>query len=352
MFNSFKKKMQGFLKRSSRSIEEEIKREEKKAIKDKGPGAKRKIRVKKQRRKNAAGEKHQTPEIIQGAGTGFTGKKIGRKKLDEILWDLEVLLYESDVATDVVDHISGEVRKTLMGVKIRRDLSLEKVIERALKNAVEDVLKVESFDLDEVVRNSDKPVVIMFVGINGTGKTTTIAKIAHRLLGQGYSCIMAACDTFRAGAIEQLEKHANNLNIRLVKQAKNTDPSAIAYDAIEHARAKNKDVVLVDTAGRMHSNVNLMNQMKKIKNVAEPDSIIFVGDALGGNDVIEQALRFNEVVGIDATVLAKIDTDAKGGAALSIAYSAKKPIAFLGVGQEYEDLQKYNHHWMLQRLFA
>jgi len=191
----------------------------------------------------------------------------------------------------------------------------------------------------------------MFVGVNGTGKTTAIARIVHRLKGMKKSSVIAASDTFRAGAIEQLEKHATRLGVKLIKHQAGSDPAAIAYDAIEHAKARKKDVVLIDTAGRMQTNVNLMDEMKKIKRVAKPDMIIFVGDSLAGNDAIEQAIKFNDAVQIDAAILTKIDADAKGGAALSIAHAVGKPILFVGIGQEYDDLVPFNPEWMVQRLF-
>ena len=192
----------------------------------------------------------------------------------------------------------------------------------------------------------------MFVGVNGSGKTLAIAKIAYMLKKQGKSCVMAAGDTFRAGAIEQLEIHANNLDVKIIKHGPGADPAAVAYDAIEHAKAKHKDVVLLDTAGRMQTNINLMDEMAKIKRVAKPDMIIFVGDALAGNDAVEQAKRFNEIVGIDGVILTKVDTDAKGGSALSVAYTIGKPLFFIGIGQKYEDQIPFNPQWMLDKIFS
>ena len=360
MFNSLKKKLKGFLTKASEKISEEEKVGGKvpKKKDDKGrPAAlRRKMRVKKKtgakREEDSRWSRVEKTEILTGVDGGFIGKKINRKKLDEVLWELELALYESDVATAVVEEIKNSLRKEIMGIKVRRELSLEKVILRALKNAITNVLAIEPFDFDKVIKEGKKPYVLMFVGVNGTGKTTSIAKIVYRLKKSGYSCVMAACDTFRAGAIEQLEKHANRLGVKLVKQSAGSDPAAIAYDAIEHATARKKDIVMIDTAGRMHSNVNLMSEMEKLKRVANPDAIIFVGDALAGNDAVEQAINFERSVGIDASILSKIDADAKGGAALSIAHAVGKPIVFVGVGQEYVDLQEFNPHWMLKRLFA
>ncbi len=358
MFNSLKKKLKGFLTKASKDLDEEDKidgptvRKKRKAD---SASSKRKMRVKKRGAKEkedpSKWSRMEKTEILSGIEGGFGGKKINRKKLDDVIWELEIALYESDVATSVVEEIKNKLKSEIQGIRIRRGLSLEKVITRALKNAISNVLAIEPYDFDKVVAKSERPIILMFVGVNGTGKTTSIAKIVHRLHLNNYSCVVAACDTFRAGAIQQLEKHAKKLNVKLVKQEAGADPAAIAYDAVEHARARKKDVVLIDTAGRMHSNANLMSEMEKLKRVAKPDVIIFVGDALAGNDAVEQAMKFEECVGIDAAILSKIDADAKGGAALSIAHAVGKPIMFVGVGQEYNDLQEFNPHWMLKRLF-
>ncbi|MCX6653383.1 MAG: signal recognition particle-docking protein FtsY [Methanomassiliicoccales archaeon] len=283
---------------------------------------------------------------------GDSGKKIDVATMDEVLWSLELGLMEADVALPVVEEIKREVRADLEGKRVDRRFSVEDAVRLALKNAVENVLKTNTFDFDQFVVKHDRPVVIMFVGINGTGKTTVIAKIAHRLQKMNLTTVLAASDTFRAGAIEQLSIHGDRLATKVIKHTAGGDPAAVAYDAVEHARARKRDVVLVDTAGRMQTNVNLMDEMKKIKRVAKPHLIVFVGDALAGNDAIEQALAFDKEVGIDAVVLTKIDADAKGGAALSIAYTIKKPIAFLSTGQEYEEIIKFDSHWMVDRLFA
>ncbi|MCD6481187.1 MAG: signal recognition particle-docking protein FtsY [Thermoplasmata archaeon] len=274
---------------------------------------------------------------------------IGEKKLDELLWQLEMALLESDVALEVVEEIKREVKKNLLGMSRKE---AKEAVERALKEAISNILKQSEGDFFSQVEKAEKPYVIMFVGVNGSGKTTAIAKLAHMLKKKGYSCVIAAGDTFRAGAIEQLERHAKNLDIKLIKHDFGADPAAVAYDAIEHAKARHKDFVLIDTAGRMQTNINLMEEMRKIKRVANPDMIIFVGDALTGNDAIEQARRFNEVVGIDGVILTKVDTDAKGGAALSIAYAIKKPLYFIGVGQDYDDQIPFRADWMMERIFG
>ncbi len=298
--------------------------------------------------KPVSGKKKRSSEMMS---TSFLGKKIKDDPLDDILDELEVTLLESDVAYPVVQEIILGVRNNLAGKKYGREYTLEEVVELAVKEAVSDVLQINVFDFDAWLKKQKRPTVIMFIGINGTGKTTAIAKIANRLKQQEYTTVLAACDTFRAGAIEQLNIHAEKINTKIVKSVQDADPASVAYDAIEHARSKMKDVVLIDTAGRMQTNNNLIAEMKKIAKVAKPDLKIFVGDSLAGNDAVEQAKVFDEAVGIDAIILTKIDTDAKGGAALSIAKTIGKPIAFVCDGQEYEDIEKFDADWMLNRLF-
>lgn len=282
---------------------------------------------------------------------GNSGKKIKEDPLDDLLDELEVILLESDVAYPVVQEIILNVRDNLLGKKYGREYTLEEVVEKAVKDSVRKVLAVNSFDFFKWMENQEKPVVIMFVGINGTGKTTAIAKITNLLSKENKSVVLAACDTFRAGAIEQLTIHSEKLGVKIVKQDHEADPAAVAYDAMEHARSKRKDVVLIDTAGRMQTNNNLIEEMKKIARISKPALKIFVGDSLAGNDAVEQAKVFNDAIGIDAIILTKIDTDAKGGAALSIAHTIGKPIAFVCNGQGYEDIEKFDAEWMLNRLF-
>ena len=280
-----------------------------------------------------------------------TSRGISEEKLNDLLWDLEIGLLESDVAYSVIESIKNDIKEELKYVSFERS-KISELVENVLRNAIEHVLKSSEMDFDEFIDNSKKPVVIMFVGVNGSGKTLSIGKMATLLKKRGKSSVMAAGDTFRAGAIEQLGIHANNVGVKLVKHGPSADPAAVAFDAIEHAKAKHKDVVLVDTAGRMQTNVNLMDEMAKIKRVAKPDLILFVGDALAGNDAVEQAKRFNEIVGIDGVILTKVDTDAKGGSALSVAYTIGKPLLFIGVGQGYEDQIPFDPQWMIDNIFG
>jgi len=312
------------------------------------PAPKKQEKKEDRKGKPVKGKNKRSDEMLSSS---FLSKKIKDDPLDDILDELEVTLLESDVAYPVVQEIIVGVRNNLAGKKYSREYTLEEIVELAVKEAVSDVLRINVFDFDAWLAEQKKPTVIMFIGINGTGKTTAIAKIANRLKQEGRSVVLAACDTFRAGAIEQLSIHADKLNVKIVKSVQDADPASVAYDAIEHARSKMKDVVLIDTAGRMQTNNNLIAEMKKIVKVAKPDLKIFVGDSLAGNDAVEQAKVFDEAVGIDAIILTKIDTDAKGGAALSIAKTIGKPIAFVCDGQEYEDIEKFDADWMLERLF-
>ena len=282
---------------------------------------------------------------------GDSGKKVKEGSLDDLLWELEIALMEADVALPVAEEIKNGVRENLLGKKYSRSYSLEEVVELSLRDSIRNVLKLNEFDFDKWFEEQKKPAVIMFIGINGTGKTTVIAKIGSRLMKSGKTIVLAAGDTFRAGAIEQLSIHADNLGCKIVKHSPDSDPAAVAFDAIEHAKAKRRDAVLVDTAGRMQTNNNLLDEMKKIVRVAKPDLKVFVGDSLAGNDAVEQARIFDEAVGIDCVILTKIDTDSKGGAALSIAHTIGKPIAFVCNGQEYGDIIKFDADWMVNRIF-
>ena len=285
----------------------------------------------------------------------FVKKTLTEKTLKNSVKELNLLLISNDVAVDTADEICDKITDYFEGEQIGILTSKKKILFNTLKEIIIDILTPDKdVNLIEEIKKKiqqDLPYVIVFLGVNGTGKISAIAKIAFRLKKQKIPCVIAASDTFRAGAIEQLERHATKLGIKLIKDKAGSDPAAIAYDAIEHAKARHKDVVLIDTAGRMQTNTNLMDEIRKIKRVSEPDMIVFVGDALAGNDVIDQAIEFNKVVGIDAAVLTKLDADAKGGGALSIAHAVGKPIIFVSVGQRYGDLVPFNPEWMLKRLF-
>ncbi|MCI4337037.1 MAG: signal recognition particle-docking protein FtsY [Thermoplasmata archaeon] len=283
---------------------------------------------------------------------GILGSRIEEAKLDDILDDLEVGLLQSDVALPVVDRLRKDLKKELAGRKLRWGADVEEAVRITLKHSVRTILERPVPDLIAAVRaKTPRPYIVLFVGVNGTGKTTTVAKIAGWLRDQQLGVVIAAGDTFRAGAIEQLLVHGERLGIRVVRQQEGSDPAAVAFDAVAHARSKSIDVVLVDTAGRQHTNENLVEEAKKIRRVVHPDLTLFVGDALSGNDVPEQARLFTDSLGVDGLVLTKLDADVKGGAALSVSYVTGKPIYFVGVGQGYGDLRRFEPEWMLHRLF-
>ncbi|UCE92015.1 MAG: signal recognition particle-docking protein FtsY [Methanobacteriota archaeon] len=283
---------------------------------------------------------------------GDSGRRLKEDVLDEMLEELEMGLLQSDVALPVAEDLAKSVRSHLSGRRVDRSFRVQEAVDIAFRAAVKDVLESGGFSLENLLETKEPPIVLMFVGINGTGKTTAIAKLAHRIHSRGDTCVLAAADTFRAGAIEQLSLHSENLGCKIIKHQAGSDPAAVAYDAVEHAKARRKTFVLIDTAGRMQTNRNLMDEMKKIKRVAKPDVIFFVGDSLAGSDVIEQARRFDEAVGIDAVILTKIDADAKGGGALSITKAIGKPVAYVSFGQEYEEFRKFDPDWMVARIFG
>ncbi len=281
-------------------------------------------------------------------------KTLTEKDLEDILWELEMSLLESDVALEVTEKIINSVKEDLVGKKIKRSNDVSEDTTDALKKAVTEILDIESKNMEDLIKEKQakgEPLIVMFVGINGTGKTTTIAKLSTHFINKGYTPVIAASDTFRAGAIEQITHHAESIGVKIIKHKKGADPAAVAYDAVSHAKAKGRELVFVDTAGRMQTNKNLMDEMAKIKRVVSPDLIIFVGDSLTGNDVVEQASKFNDAVGLDGIILTKADADSKGGAALSIGYVIKTPILYLGVGQGYDDIMEFKPEWMIEQLF-
>ncbi|MEM2873890.1 MAG: signal recognition particle-docking protein FtsY [Candidatus Nanoarchaeia archaeon] len=279
--------------------------------------------------------------LLQRLAAAITEVKITDEQFDRLFKDLELELIQNNVAFPVIQQLRTNLEEELVGKSLPKIKIVEKV-KQILKNTILETLETPK-PIDLLALAKEKKVkkeafVLMFVGTNGHGKSTTIAKIANLFLKNGFSPILAASDTFRAAAIEQLEHHANRLGVRIIKHKYGADPAAVAFDAI---KAKDKDIVLIDTAGRQTPNTNLMDEMVKIKRVAKPDLTIFVGEAIAGSDLVEQAKAFNEKVGVDAIILTKADVDDKGGAFLSVVQAINKPILYIGVGQEYEDLEKF-----------
>lgn len=283
---------------------------------------------------------------FKGLVSKVTTAELKPENLQPILEDFKFTLAENDVAFPVADKVCAELEKRLNGVQVKRLEDRKKIIEDNLRQVLLEVMltdkKVDLLSMAEEKRGKKEPLVLLFVGINGTGKTTTIAKVAQFFKDKKCSVVLAGSDTYRAGSIEQLEEHAKRLNLKLIRHQYGADPAAVAYDAISHAKSHGVNIVLIDTAGRMQTNQNLMNELSKVKRVVKPDFTILTVDSLAGNDAVQQAEEFNKCVGIDATILTKVDADVKGGAALSVTYVTQKPILFIGVGQSYKDLEVFN----------
>ena len=291
---------------------------------------------------------------LSGLVTKVTTTELTAKQLHPILEEFKLNLIENDVALPVADRICEEMEKRLEGVQVKRLEDRKETVKDNLNEVLLGILntkkKIDLLEMIERKRKINEPYVILFVGINGTGKTTSIAKVAKRLMKSGYSVVLACSDTYRAGSIEQLEEHAKRLGVRMIKHNYGADPAAVAYDAVSHARARGINVVLIDTAGRIQTDRNLMNELGKIKRIINPDVTILTVDALTGNDAVMQAEEFHKTVGIDGTILTKVDADVKGGAALSVTYVTGQPIVFIGVGQRYEDLQEFQPEQFTQMI--
>lgn len=288
-------------------------------------------------------------EKLKAGLNGLVGKitttELNAEQLHPILSEFKLSLVENDVAFPVAERICNEMEKRLDGVEVKRLQDRRELVKKNLQEVLMEILSSnEQIDLIKRVKLKKKQgeaLVIVFVGINGTGKTTTIAKMTKFFMKRGFSVVLACSDTYRAGSIEQLEEHARRLKVRMIKHKYGADPAAVAFDAIKHAEAHGVDVVLVDTAGRIQTNKNLMNELAKIKRVVNPDLTLLVVDALTGNDAAAQAEEFNASVSLDGTILTKVDADVKGGSALSVTHITGKPILFIGIGQAYDDLRSF-----------
>jgi len=306
-----------------------------------------------------AGEQKGVP--VPAAGPTFVEKMkvlitereliVSEKNIADALAELEMTLLESDVALPVTDAIIANVRTGLVGKHRKIGESVDALVVGALKNALLEILG-KGFDLSAYIKNHERPVKILFTGVNGTGKTTTVAKIGAYLKKQGFTVVIGAGDTFRAGAIEQIGVHAERLGIKIIQHQEGADPSAVLFDTVQYALSHKIDVVLADTAGRFHNKSNLMNQLDKIRRVMKPDLIIYVDEAVAGNDAVTRAAEFDRAVGADAVVLTKADMDSRGGAAISIAHTIGKPLMFLGVGQSYDDIMPFDPSQVVDELLG
>jgi len=294
-------------------------------------------------------------DAFSSAAKSLGERELKEKDIEDVLFQLEISLLESDVATEVIDSIKFDLKKKLIGTKVNKK-EIEKFVKDSLIQTISSLFdsagKIDIFSKITSKRASGQPYIILFVGINGTGKTTTLAKLAYLLQKSKFSVVVAAADTFRAGAIEQLKEHTSRLNLKIVAQTYGSDPAAVARDAVLYAKSHKIDCVLVDTAGRMQTSKNLMDQIAKIINVVKPDFTIFVGDSLAGNDTVNQAKEFHKHTKFDAAILTKSDADARGGAALSIVKVTSTPILYVGVGQEYKDLKTFDKELFLETVFG
>ena len=278
------------------------------------------------------------------------------KDLDKVLDGFQLELIQSDVAVSVAEYVSTELKNKLGGVEFTRFSDPRARVRAILGEVLLSVLeKAGHLDLYEFVdkkRAAGEPAVLVFVGINGTGKTTSIAKLAHILQKKGRTVIIAASDTYRSGAVEQLEEHARRIGVKMIKHQYGADPAAVAFDAVNYARAHGVNVVLIDTAGRMGTNTNLLEEMKKIVRVTKPDLTILVVDALTGNDAVEQGRVFSQAVKIDGIILAKLDADVKGGSSVSLSYIMGKPVVMVGTGQGYDDLEPFRADFIVKNMIS
>ena len=277
----------------------------------------------------------------------------GGEVLDGILDELETDLLSVDMGHAATEDLVNALKSRIIGSRVNTKTALPALLEKALRASLRRLLEAGYWDFDMTVRallSENSPVIIMVVGVNGTGKTTTSAKMAYRLNEEGYSVVMAAADTFRAGAIDQLAAHAERIGVRCITSQRGGDSAAVARDAVDSAKAKGDDIVIIDTAGRMQNKTNLMEELRKVHRVTNPHLVLFVADALAGNDAVEQAKVFQSMLRFDGAVLCKMDTDANGGAAMSIAHATGRPIVLAGVGQGYEDIIPFDPEWLLDSI--
>ncbi len=278
------------------------------------------------------------------------------KDLDNVLDQFQLSLIENDVAVSAADFVTNQMREKLQDVQFARFTDprarVKVILQDVLLSLLQKAGQLDIFALIDKKKSLGEPAVLVFIGINGTGKTTSIAKLAHVLQKKGRTVILAASDTYRSGSIEQLEEHARRIGVRVIKHQYGADPAAVAFDAVNYAKAHRINAVLIDTAGRMQNNKNLLEEMRKIVRVTSPDLTLLVVDALTGNDAVEQGKVFSEAVKIDGIILAKLDADVKGGSAISLSYIMGKPVAMVGTGQKYDDLEPFQAEAIVKNLIG
>lgn len=274
---------------------------------------------------------------------------VSEAEIKDFLEEFELSLLEADVEANAAQKITLKLKNSFLGKKISAKQNISEFLKQEIKKALLEIMETNEIDFLEQAKNK-KPFVVLFLGPNGAGKTTSIAKTAQYLKKHGKTVVLCAADTFRAASIEQLQVHADALGVKIVKHGYGADPAAVAFDAIASAKAKNTDVVLIDSAGRQETNKNLVEELKKLERVAKPDLKVFVGESYAGQMLLSQAQEFNTAVKIDAFILTKIDVDSKGGTAISLLYSLKKPIIFVGTGQGYDNLEKFTPEFIVEKI--
>jgi fused signal recognition particle receptor len=341
MFKFLKEKIQSWTKGLAKKAEEKEKPEEKQKVKKVF-----KVKLEEEKQKEKRG-------FFQKIGEKLSTIKISEREFDVYQEELEMLLLENNVALEVAEKIIQDLKEKIVGKEFLKK-EAEAEIKEAFKEIIREILVTPPNLVEQIKeKNSDQsrePYVILFCGINGSGKTTTIAKIAENLKSRGISCVMAAGDTFRAASIEQLKEHGNKIGIKVISHEYGDDPASVGFDAIQYAKKNFINCVLIDTAGRMHTQKNLLREMEKIVKVCKPDKKIFVGESITGNDAIEQVRSFDWAIGIDGIVLTKADIDEKGGTSLSVGYVTKKPILYLGTGQAYDKIEVFDKEKFIKRL--
>jgi len=297
-------------------------------------------------------EKKVKKGIFSAVRETLTGtSEIKEAEVTELLEELELGMLESDVALPVADRIKSELAKRVIGAKVKRGQTASFIREQ-LREVLISLVSKEGFSLPERIAASEKPATIMVLGPNGAGKTTTIAKIVNMLKASNISCVVAASDTFRAAAVEQLQHHGDKLGFKVLSAKYGSDPTALAFDAVNYAKAHSIDVVLIDTAGRQETNVNLLNQLKKMNRVIQPDMKIYVGESIAGNAITEQISSFAEEIGLDGVILTKLDCDAKGGTVISVSEVTGLPIIYVGTGQGYDDIERFQPEKVIDEILA
>jgi fused signal recognition particle receptor len=351
MFGALKEKLKTWVKKNE-EIEEDIQDTKQKTTNPKKRTKKltsKKDKPPKKEIKEELVEEQSLQEVIEAPAEEKNffikfKKRLTEEKFEELFEELEMILLQNNVAYEAVDSIKNSLAEKLIGQTLK-DVDLSK----ELKESMESIL-INPPNFIEEIKKSEKPFVILFTGINGSGKTTTIAKVANLLQKNKLSVCLAAADTFRAAAIQQLEEHATKLKVPIIKKDYGTDPAAVGFEAITYAKKNKIDVVLIDTAGRMQNKDSLMKEIEKITKVTKPDMKIFLGESITGNDATEQAKAFNDSIGLTGIILSKADVDEKGGTAISVSHITNKPILFLGTGQEYKDLEIFDKKKIVKKL--